>query len=78
MPVLLTTKEECKIWLTAPWKEAKALQRPLPVEKMMVFPRYTAVGGLGGRPGGGATDLFGGLLEAGGPPPARQDVYYRG
>jgi putative SOS response-associated peptidase YedK len=57
MPVVLTTKEECEIWLTAPWKEAKSLQRPLPVEKMMVFPRYTAVGGLGGHPGAMATYL---------------------
>jgi putative SOS response-associated peptidase YedK len=59
MPVLLTTKEDCEIWLTADWKEAKKLQRPLPVERMIVLPRYTAVGGLGGRPGA-AADLFAG------------------
>jgi putative SOS response-associated peptidase YedK len=57
MPVLLTTKEECEIWLTADWKEAKKLQRPLPIDKMIVLPRYTAIGGLGGRPGATA-DLF--------------------
>jgi hypothetical protein len=28
MPVILTTPEECELWLRAPW-EAKALQRPL-------------------------------------------------
>jgi putative SOS response-associated peptidase YedK len=30
MPVLLTTKEACGVWLEAPTEEALRLQRPLP------------------------------------------------
>ncbi len=60
MPVLLTTREECEIWMTADWIEAKKLQRPLPDEKMIVLPRYSEVGGLGGHPNK-VTDLFAGI-----------------
>jgi putative SOS response-associated peptidase YedK len=30
MPVVLTSEEECRTWLTADWSTAKQLQRPLP------------------------------------------------
>lgn len=32
MPVILTEAEEWKAWLSAPWAEAKVLQRPLAEE----------------------------------------------
>lgn len=38
MPVLLTEPDEVEMWMSAPWAEAKALQRPLVDEKLVLLP----------------------------------------
>lgn len=39
MPAILTTPEECELWMTAPWEEARSLQRPLPNGSLQIVNR---------------------------------------
>lgn len=43
MPVILTAPEEIETWLSAPWGEAKALQRPLAVDKLTIVDKPSVV-----------------------------------
>ncbi|WP_425374549.1 SOS response-associated peptidase family protein [Mesorhizobium waimense] len=36
MPVILKTRDDIEAWLTAPWSEAKRLQRPAPDDALVI------------------------------------------
>lgn len=54
MPVILTTPEECEAWMTVPWEQASALQRPLPDGSLDIVAR------------GAKKDESAGLMDDGG------------
>ncbi|WP_412474757.1 SOS response-associated peptidase [Rhizobium sp. WW22] len=43
MPAILRNQDEVEAWLTAPWAEAKALQRPLPDDELVLLPAKKAM-----------------------------------
>ncbi|MBB3288143.1 MULTISPECIES: SOS response-associated peptidase [unclassified Rhizobium] len=44
MPAILRNQDEVETWLTAPWQEAKALQRPLPDDELVLLPPRKTIG----------------------------------
>ncbi len=45
MPAILRNQDEVETWLTAPWEEAKSLQRPLPDDELVLLPARKTTGG---------------------------------
>ncbi|WP_442896379.1 hypothetical protein [Bosea sp. MMO-172] len=47
--MILTTPEKCETWMTAPWEQAKVLQRPLPDGSLDIVARGVKKDGDGGE-----------------------------
>ena len=45
MPVILTTAKQIDAWMTVPWNEGAALQRPLPDAALHIVARRMKKGG---------------------------------
>jgi putative SOS response-associated peptidase YedK len=43
MPVILTTEDEIEMWMTADWRQAQVLQRPLADEELIELPEEAPV-----------------------------------
>ncbi len=39
MPGILRHAEEIELWITVPWEEVKALQRPLQEDALVLLPK---------------------------------------
>ena len=51
MPAILTSRDEVETWLTADWKDSKALQRPLPDDRLVILETPANAAATGMLPG---------------------------